>query len=554
MNVTGLPSDALATLAHRRELVIAGLLLAVILLLWTARKVRKVAKSERPDDALSNVVMLIGLGWSSEVVWEITRYRLHFPLGLTLLLLFVFESLLTLTMIRAKRHMREFGWPGRFGTTAWTIAACMALVALAASHSLAEAVLRMVIPLLVVKQWWDGLVGGANKRPADATAWRWTPRRLLLAVGAIEPGERDVHTVHRERLTQQMTTLYHRINHGSARLQSRRTARLARLSLTADDAIIAEVRRRGDRALWFQSAPGQHTLPTAAGATGVSALTRPSGSVTTDATTSATAPSAQTAPALPPQSPHHRDRPSGSPTPAPAVHRPTAPTAEVATATGRPNDTTTEQTTAHTTASTTQNTTTQTTQHGPSAPADQRTPRAVPAPTPPPAPVTNNTARTADGTTAARTPKPAPRARPSTTPTPDTVATRITKPTPQHPTGSDPVPRAAAATPDRRRSPADASAEQLARPATDISVTEPDPAQLSLPIASADLLRRADQVARQYRTEHGEPISPGQLAVRLKVTSEQAAQALAVLGLGPDDPRTPQPAANGNRPNKAAPR
>src|SRR4051794_40290296 len=166
------------TLVQRREIVVIGLLLAVALLLWVAHRFRKIAASDRPDDALSNLVMLIGLGWSSEAVWEITRNRLHFPLGLTLLLFFVFEALLSLAMIRSKRHLRQFGWPGRFGTTAWTVAACMSAVAAVASHSFAEAVLRVAIPLLVTKQWWDGLVGGSAQRPEHASSWRWTPRRL----------------------------------------------------------------------------------------------------------------------------------------------------------------------------------------------------------------------------------------------------------------------------------------------------------------------------------------------------------------------------------------
>jgi hypothetical protein len=64
------------------------------------------------------------------------------------------------------------------------------------------------------------------------------------------------------------------------------------------------------------------------------------------------------------------------------------------------------------------------------------------------------------------------------------------------------------------------------------------------------LLARARHVARQYRTEHGRPITAGQLAVRLKVTSDAAAQALAVLNLGPDNPTTPIPTVNG-KPAKA---
>lgn len=246
----------LSPLLERTDVVVAGLALAALVLIWLARRVRRIARSERPDEALANLAMLIGLGWSSEVIWEITQNQLHFPVGLTLLLFFVLESLLLLAMMRAKRHVRQFGWPGRFGTTAWIVAGSMSTVAVFASHSLAEAALRAAIPLLVTKQWWDGLVGGATKRPESASSWRWTARRLLLALGAIEPGERDVETVNRERVTQQMTRLEFRRRHGSVRQQERAARKLARISLTADDDMIAVVRQRVDRATWFE--PTQH--------------------------------------------------------------------------------------------------------------------------------------------------------------------------------------------------------------------------------------------------------------------------------------------------------
>jgi hypothetical protein len=67
-------------------------------------------------------------------------------------------------------------------------------------------------------------------------------------------------------------------------------------------------------------------------------------------------------------------------------------------------------------------------------------------------------------------------------------------------------------------------------------------------VVSPALLRRATTVARQYRTEHGTPITARQLAVRLKVTTEQANHALAVLTLGLDSPTTPIRTVNGNRP------
>jgi hypothetical protein len=174
------------------------------------------------------------------------------------------------------------------------------------------------------------------------------------------------------------------------------------------------------------------------------------------------------------------------------------------------------------------------------------------APTVTPSSVDNNVPRstpdpTATSRPAARQPEPA---RPDI-PSPAIVAPRITGADTTSPTGSAVALRAAARKPSPRpRTPDSTPAEKLAAPATDIPVTAPESAQLSLPIVAPDLLRRADQVARQYRTEHGTPITPGQLAVRLKVTSEQATQALAVLGLGSDSPTTLVPTVNG-RPVRA---
>jgi hypothetical protein len=134
-------------------------------------------------------------------------------------------------------------------------------------------------------------------------------------------------------------------------------------------------------------------------------------------------------------------------------------------------------------------------------------------------------------------------------PTPADVAARITpapasvpaRPAPNRPaTASTPKPRP-------RKPDTTTTARPLAAPATDTSVTAPEPAQLPLPYAVApDLLTRAEKAARQYRTEHGTPITAGQLAIRLKVNSEQASQALAVLDLGPDSPTAPIPTVNGN--------
>jgi hypothetical protein len=170
----------------------------------------------------------------------------------------------------------------------------------------------------------------------------------------------------------------------------------------------------------------------------------------------------------------------------------------------------------------------------PRSSVDNDVPRSTPYPTvtPPPAALEPEPART-------------------DIPSPAVVATRITGADTTSPTGSAVALRTAARTRKPRPSTTGTpSAPPLAAPATDTPVTAPEPAQLTLPIVPPELLNRARQVAGQYRTEHGTPITPGQLAVRLKVTSEQAGQALAVLGLGPDSPTTPVPIVNGNRPEE----
>jgi hypothetical protein len=127
-------------------------------------------------------------------------------------------------------------------------------------------------------------------------------------------------------------------------------------------------------------------------------------------------------------------------------------------------------------------------------------------------------------------------------PTPAEVATRITNSRTTSALEPESVPVAAARKPRPRPSRPATPAASSAPSTTDFSVTAPD--------VAPDLLNRADEIARQYHTEHATPITAGQLAVRLKVTSEKAAHALAVLDLDPTSSIAPTATVNG-RPVKA---
>jgi hypothetical protein len=239
--------------------IVGGVLLALTLVVLVVRGVRRFVRSERPDDLLSNLAMLMGFGWSSEAVWVLagpTGANLPTPIRWSLFV--IFEVIMTVFMIRARRNMKLLQHPGRAGRIAWVVAAGMSLVAVTTAHNLGEAFLRLLVPFLLTAMWWDGLVGEGIRQAQGATSWRWTPRRLLLWLGAVEPGERDVETVNRERVTQQMTRLEYRRRHGWKRLAGRRAGRLARLSLTADDDMIAAVQQRVGRATWFEATqPGE---------------------------------------------------------------------------------------------------------------------------------------------------------------------------------------------------------------------------------------------------------------------------------------------------------
>lgn len=263
--------------------VVSVVVLALLVLAYLARKARKAIKSPERTEKFVSLVMFLGMVWSADVVWEITGY-VGFPLGLRIAVCAVLEFMLLVAMLRTKDSMDRTGDPGRHGDTAWTIAWLMALVAfivgLFLNHSFAVAVFRPIIPIVLTKLWWDGILGDA-KRQKKSGSFRWTPRRLLIAMGAIEASDRDVETVNRDRLVTQMVSVHRRWE--AAKADSDRKARLegklVRLSEKADDSVIAEVRERRARSNWFtvRSLPASH--PALNGSAPLGSAESPQGSI-----------------------------------------------------------------------------------------------------------------------------------------------------------------------------------------------------------------------------------------------------------------------------------
>jgi hypothetical protein len=245
-------------LATDRQILIAGAVLALIILLLFALKLRKIFKSGKPAEKLVGPVMFLGMLWSAEVVWELAA-AIHFPIGLRVAVCAVLEFGLGIAMLRTKQHMAEKGEPGRSSDTAWGIAWGMALVGFMAGiffdHNLAVAVLRPAIPLMLTKLWWDGVLADSVQKRKRGSL-RWTPRNLLLWMGAIEADERDVETVNRDRLIQQMVDVHRRWSNAPAgKRKDRLEAKLIKLSEKADASVIAEVRHKRAQSNWFTVTP-----------------------------------------------------------------------------------------------------------------------------------------------------------------------------------------------------------------------------------------------------------------------------------------------------------
>jgi hypothetical protein len=157
-------------------------------------------------------------------------------------------------------------------------------------------------------------------------------------------------------------------------------------------------------------------------------------------------------------------------------------------------------------------------------------------PTPPPAPVV----------APVKPDQPAPSA-PAVTPA--VLAQRVTPTRPTSPPGASATPAKPGIKTATRPRPSKKATPPAARPApssTDTSVTAFDRARPTDPVVvPPELLARVRGEADKYQAEHGVPISPGQLAVRLRVTSEQAQQALAVLNLNQDRQKA-SPTVNGS--------
>lgn len=193
------------------------------------------------------LAVALATGIAGEGMWEVARYELELPPYLAVALFAFLEVVMLSQGAMARYKLRAGQEPAarRHMGFVWAAAVASGLIAASAGNSLTEVLLRLIAPPVAAGIVWMELTADqAVDRPRQQTSWIWTPRRIGIHLGLIRPGAEDLVQVDRDRRIDAITVTAHRLHHGSKRLARMRRARLRRLALQADDAMVAEAQRR----------------------------------------------------------------------------------------------------------------------------------------------------------------------------------------------------------------------------------------------------------------------------------------------------------------------
>lgn len=243
---------------HGVELAVgAGTVAAVVILVAAIR----FSRSDRKDRWIDRVAAVLVLAWTSEGMWEVATQRLGFPVPFAVATFCVAEAMLLSSAMRASAYRQAHGVPGPSGTAVWVLASVFGTTVALAGDSAVEFLLRIALPLGAVYLWWTGLV---TERPSDTqemrearrrraeereATWTVTPRTILVQLGWMKPGAVTTTDAQREHQIRRMVVLADKAAlAGDTAAREKAARRVRELSRTADEAMLAEVAERLERA------------------------------------------------------------------------------------------------------------------------------------------------------------------------------------------------------------------------------------------------------------------------------------------------------------------
>lgn len=206
-------------------------------------------RSGEAHTRVGTLAVALATAFTAEGMWEVARNSLRLGLVMSVGLFAMFEVTMLSQGLLAKYKLSKNPNADvrRHMNFVWLLAIASGVITATAGNSLTEVLLRLVAPAVAGGIWWMTLTAEQKAAVLAKTSWIWTPRRIGIHFGLIQPGEQDLVEVDRDRRIDRLTVTAHRLHHGSGRLARFRRARLRRLALRADDAMVEEARRRVNR-------------------------------------------------------------------------------------------------------------------------------------------------------------------------------------------------------------------------------------------------------------------------------------------------------------------
>jgi hypothetical protein len=247
---------------------------AALIITGVIRRAR--ADASRPRDSrrsewtLTVIAAMIATGVALQGMWALFD-TLQMPLAARIALCGFVEIAMTISAIRARRNLLQFGSTGVDGIAVWVFAGLNALLATLEARSLAEHLLRLSAPFVAAWLWHRGMVGeyqDVQPRRRQPVAWRITPERVLVWLRLAEPGEREIAEIdgaRRRAALARAALRYHSLPDGWRRrvagwmLRRRGFSAVERLGLGVNPDVIDGIRTT--LAAVYQLAPG--TAPAA---------------------------------------------------------------------------------------------------------------------------------------------------------------------------------------------------------------------------------------------------------------------------------------------------
>jgi hypothetical protein len=194
---------------HQEDGATIGALLATALLLWFAvRAGRRWIRAHQVtgDDALTVAAALVAAMFGAQGMWGFLRATLHLPTILAALGFTLFELVMLVCALRARRNLLADSSSGPEGAMLWLFAGLAGFFSATHAQSWAEALFRLLVPSIAAWLWHrlmrlehrqlTGKLSGIN--------WRLTPERILIRLGLADPTDRTAAEVSAERT---LTTL-----------------------------------------------------------------------------------------------------------------------------------------------------------------------------------------------------------------------------------------------------------------------------------------------------------------------------------------------------------